>query len=230
MVGEEHRKGFFYRELPDVAKVVELSFKAVQAGKYELMEALGDLLEVLKVPFEKERASDENEHVPNLPLLFNALCSILKWETRSDDEEIAQQLELIDMEIANVISEIASYGVQDIKDQEASLEDKMIYGSETSPLQRLYKNGNRNLKGIANSEVPETLVNVLAQNAKSKDTIVAIIEAIANTALYHPNAEKYAQMGVLKDLVRILSDAPDFRSYIVHISIEAIWNLIEVEG
>jgi hypothetical protein len=37
-------------------------------------------------------------------------------------------------------------------------------------------------------------------------------------------------MGVLKDLVRILSDAEDFRSYIVHISIEAIWNLIEVEG
>ena len=37
-------------------------------------------------------------------------------------------------------------------------------------------------------------------------------------------------MGVLKDLVRILSEAPDFRSYIVHISIEAIWNLIEVEG
>jgi len=37
-------------------------------------------------------------------------------------------------------------------------------------------------------------------------------------------------MGVMKDLVRILSEAKDFRSYIVHISIEAIWNLIEVEG
>ena len=37
-------------------------------------------------------------------------------------------------------------------------------------------------------------------------------------------------MGVLKDLVRILSEASDFRSYIVHISIEAIWNLIEVVG
>jgi hypothetical protein len=37
-------------------------------------------------------------------------------------------------------------------------------------------------------------------------------------------------MGVLKDLVRIISEAPDFRTYIVHISIEAIWNLIEVDG
>jgi hypothetical protein len=37
-------------------------------------------------------------------------------------------------------------------------------------------------------------------------------------------------MGVLKDLVRIISEAQDFRSYIVYISIEAIWNLIEVYG
>ena len=44
----------------------------------------------------------------------------------------------------------------------ASLEDKMIYGSETSPMQRLYKKGNRNLRGLSKSDVPETLVNVLA--------------------------------------------------------------------
>lgn len=97
-------------------------------------------------------------------------------------------------------------------------------------MQRLYKTGNRNLRGISKSEVPETLVNVLAQNQRSKDTIVAIIESIAHTSLYHPNAEKFALMGVMKDLVRIISEAPDFRSYIVHISIEAIWNLIEVAG
>jgi hypothetical protein len=57
-----------------------------------------------------------------------------------------------------------------------------------------------------------------------------MIEAIANTALYLPNAEKFTSMGVMKDLIRILSEAQDFRSYIVYISIEAIWNLIEVEG
>lgn len=106
----------------------------------------------------------------------------------------------------------------------------MIYGNETSPMQRLYTNGNRNLRGISKSEIPETLVNVLAEGLKSKDTIVAVIEAIAHSSLYVQNAEKYSQMGVLKDLVRIISDAPDFRSYIVHISIEAIWNLIEVVG
>ncbi len=106
----------------------------------------------------------------------------------------------------------------------------MIFGSETSPLQRLYTNGNRNLRGLANSDMPETLVNVLAQNTKSRDTIVAVIEAIAHSSLFVPNAKKYAEMGIMKDLVRIISDAQDFRSFVVHISIEAIWNLIEVYG
>lgn len=106
----------------------------------------------------------------------------------------------------------------------------MMYGNDTSPLQRLYVNGNRNLIAISKSDLPETLVNVLAENTKSKDTIVAVIEAISNSSLYVPNAQKFSSMGVLKDLIRILSEAPDFRSYIVHISIEAIWNLIEVVG
>ena len=78
--------------------------------------------------------------------------------------------------------------------------------------------------------MPETLVTVLAQNAKSKDTIVTIVEAITNAALYIANADKFSSMGVIKDLIRIISEAKDFRSYIVHISIEAIWNLIEVQG
>jgi hypothetical protein len=44
----------------------------------------------------------------------------------------------------------------------------MIYGNESSPLQRLFVKGNRNLRGVAYSDIPETLVNVLAANQKSK--------------------------------------------------------------
>lgn len=99
---------------------------------------------------------------------------------------------------------MAAEGVQEIKEQEASLEDKMIYGVENSPLQRLFKNGSRNLRGIAKSEVPETLVTVLAENTHTKDTLVAVIEAIANTAMFIENADKYTNMGVAKDLVRFI--------------------------
>lgn len=68
----------------------------------------------------------------------------------------------------------------------------MMYGNDTSPMQRLYVNGNRNLQGISKSEIPETLVNVLAEATKSKDVIVAVIEAIAHSSLYVPNAEKFS--------------------------------------
>lgn len=37
-------------------------------------------------------------------------------------------------------------------------------------------------------------------------------------------------MGVMKDLVRIFEESPDFRSYAVSIAIDAIWNLVEVVG
>ena len=66
----------------------------------------------------------------------------------------------------------------------------MMYGNQSSALSRLYKNGNRNLRGIAESEVPETLVNILAQNKNQRQTIVSIIEAIAATSLFKKNAQK----------------------------------------
>jgi hypothetical protein len=106
----------------------------------------------------------------------------------------------------------------------------MLFGNENSPMQRLYKKGNRNLRGIAKSDVAETLVSVLAESTRSKDTIVAAIEAIADTSVYCENALKFTNMGVMKDLVRFITESQDFRSYVVHISIEAIWNIIEVIG
>ena len=106
----------------------------------------------------------------------------------------------------------------------------MLFGADNSPMKRLFQRGNRNLKGIAQSDIPETLVGVLAEGAKSKDTIVAVIEAIADCAVYIENAQKFTNMGVMKDLVRFITEAQDFRSYIVHISIEALWNMIEVVG
>jgi hypothetical protein len=65
--------------------------------------------------------------------------------------------------------------------------------------------GNRNLKGIENSEIPETLVNVLAANGRGQEYLLYLIEAISNSSLYRPIAQKFANMGVLKDLVQIIS-------------------------
>ena len=44
----------------------------------ELVGALLGLLEVAKVPFAKERASDETTHVQQLPLFLNTLAPLLR--------------------------------------------------------------------------------------------------------------------------------------------------------
>ena len=203
-----------------------------------MIEALLSMLDVLKVPFVKELASDELSQVPNMPLAFNALCTLLKMEIPvSADQEITieeaeflQQFDQAQCEIANTLSVIASEGVNDIKDQEASIEDKMLYGTASSPMKRLYEKGTRNLIAISKSEVPETLVGLLAQGNRSKDVLISVIEAIGSTALFIRVAERYAYMGVMKDLVRIFTESPDFRSYAVSIAMDPIWNLVEVVG
>jgi hypothetical protein len=71
-----------------------------------------------------------------MPLPFNALCILLKSEVPLDagedltmeDAEFLQNFENAKCEIANTISVIASEGILEIKEKEASLEDKMIYG------------------------------------------------------------------------------------------------------
>jgi hypothetical protein len=89
----------------------------------------------------------------------------------------------------------------------------MLYGAASSPMKRLYEKGTRNLIAISKSEVPETLVALLATGTKSKDILISVTEAIGNTAMFINVAERYAYMGVIKDLVRIFTESSDFRSY-----------------
>lgn len=97
-------------------------------------------------------------------------------------------------------------------------------------MKRLYEKGTRNLIAISKSEVPETLVNLVASGTRSKDLLIQVVEAIGSTSLFIKVAERYTYMGVMKDLVRIFEDCSDFRSYEVSIAMDAIWNLVEVVG
>ena len=80
-------------------------------------------MEVLKIPIEKEKSSDETKQVPNLPLLFNALCPLLRLQIQpvqnedgSYDTNAALGYEKVSEEVATTIATIAAQGVQDIKD------------------------------------------------------------------------------------------------------------------
>jgi hypothetical protein len=48
--------------------------------------------------------------------------------------------------------------------------------------------------------------------------------------LYKGLAEKYSNFGILKDIVYVIFDCEDFRSYIVKSCFEIIWNAIEAVG
>mmetsp|Transcript_42805 Transcript_42805/g.56563 ORF Transcript_42805/g.56563 Transcript_42805/m.56563 type:complete len:115 (+) Transcript_42805:366-710(+) len=93
-------------------------------------------------------------------------------------------------EIANTLTNIASQGIEDIKDREPTEEEKKIYGAQNaSPLQRLFQEGNRNLKAFASSEVPSTLVGLLSEDAvrrSSIDTMISVLEAVAAVSLFKP--------------------------------------------
>ena len=69
-------------------------------------------------------SSDEIKEVPNVPLVLNALCNLLKAEFNiADDRELTLeeqesfgQFESSKCEIANTIASIASEGVKDIQE------------------------------------------------------------------------------------------------------------------
>jgi len=84
MNNELNEQGFLYRELEQVAQVVDLIFHGLTNNKFELVPALGTLLEVLSIPFEKEKSSDELKEVPKMPLVFNGFCKLLEFEVPID--------------------------------------------------------------------------------------------------------------------------------------------------
>ena len=195
-------------------------------------------MEVLNIPFQKEKSSDELREVVKIPDVLNALCDLIMYEVSMEQAEHEESLisdwEYARQEIANTLTNIASQGIEDIKDKEPSEEEKIIYGAvNASPMQRLFKEGNRNLKAFAASQVPSCLVGLLSEEAVAKsdiDTMISVLEAIAAISLYKPITDQIIVEGVGRDLVRIISYTKDFRSYVVSLAIEALWNLIEVGG
>lgn len=101
------------------------------------------------------------------------------------------------------------------------------------PLIRFFKNGNRNLKAFAESYVPVTLCRLLTEEGvqrSSTDTMISVLEALTAVSYYEPIAQQVVELGVGRDLINIINESKDFRSYVVSLAIEALWNLIEVGG
>jgi len=107
---------------------------------------------------------------------------------------------------------------------------KKMYGINFSLLNTLQNEGTRNLRLISHSTVLETLVHIITNNEDDENSTIIVINTLLHCALFKNNAEKLANLGVLKDLVQIISNTHDFRSLLVRICIEAIWNILENGG
>lgn len=113
------------------------------------------MLEVLCVPFCKEKSSDEINEVPKMVLVFNGLCDLIKYEVPLEQDPeglITTEWENARMEIANTLTVISNQGAVEQKELEPTEEDKIIYGNaNASPMMRLFKNGTKNLKALSAS-------------------------------------------------------------------------------
>jgi len=60
--------------------------------------------------------------------------------------------------------------------------------------------------------------------------MISVLEALTAISIYQPITSAVIFLGVGRSLVRIINQQSDFRSYVVSLTIEALWNLIEVGG
>jgi hypothetical protein len=175
--------------------------------------------------FLKEKTSDELNFVPKTMHLLNSFCEILQQDMSKDED-----LHMLFLEVLNFLNDFAGFGIDEYKNQEADYRMKKLYGNNFSLLATLQTEGTRNLRLISNSNVLETLVYIITNNAYNENCTIVVINIMINCALYRNNAEKLSNLGVLKDFVQIISNTNDFRSLLVRSCIEAIWNILENGG
>lgn len=156
-----------------MACVIQLIHESLRNGKvsglsglncfqFELIEGLLFLLETLCQPFSKEKSSDETKEVPKMVLVFNELCKLIQFEVQAEQDpegQITCDWENARMTIADTLTTIARFESVDQLNKEPTEEDRTIYGaSKASPMLRLFETGTKNLKALADSNVPSTVV------------------------------------------------------------------------
>ena len=60
--------------------------------------------------------------------------------------------------------------------------------------------------------------------------MLPLLELISSCILYKQLANKFSNFGILKDIIYVIFECVDFRSYIVKSCFEIIWNTIEAVG
>lgn len=216
---------FYYKDLLSLSKLISIVFNRVKQGKEELITSINMLILLCNKPFVREKSSDELKCVPNTIFLLNSICEILDHDNSKNDE-----LKLLFIETLKFLNDFVEYGIDEYKNQESDFKLKKLYGIQFSLLNTLQVEGTRNLRLISNSKILESLVYIITRRLYEDEFMIIVINTILNCAQFKSNAEKLSNLGILKDLVQIISETTDFRSLKIRVCIEAIWNILENGG
>lgn len=216
---------FYYKDLLSLSKLISIVFDRVKLGKEELITSINMLILLCNKPFVREKSSDELKCVPNTIFLLNSICEILDHDNSKNDE-----LKLLFIETLKFLNDFVEYGIDEYKNQESDFKLKKLYGIQFSLLNTLQVEGTRNLRLISNSKILESLVYIITRRLYEDEFMIIVINTILNCAQFKSNAEKLSNLGILKDLVQIISETTDFRSLKIRVCIEAIWNILENGG
>lgn len=72
---------------------------------------------------------------------------------------------------------------------------------------RLFENGTKNLKALADSDVPMMVVDLLSEEVvmrSSIDTMISVLELLQAISIYKPITACVINLGVGRSLVRII--------------------------
>ncbi|KRX04785.1 Armadillo-type fold [Pseudocohnilembus persalinus] len=227
----ERRDGFYYEELESLCKMLKYAINDLQQGIPEMAQSISKICEVASLPFKKTKASDELKYVPILPEFLNCFKPLL-YNTYNETNEIYNQeiTQTLRYYAINFLKSFSCENIDEIMQKEKNFENKKMQGYEKSPLTQLMNDGTKNLRALLESELVEDIIFTMQYYQKNYEYLLPLLDLISSCILFRDLAQKFSNFGILKDIIYVIFDCEDFRSYIVKICFEIIWNAIEAVG
>mmetsp|Transcript_35571 Transcript_35571/g.32054 ORF Transcript_35571/g.32054 Transcript_35571/m.32054 type:complete len:196 (+) Transcript_35571:57-644(+) len=135
---KQRKDGFFFEEIQDITKIIEYSIKDLNEGVMEMRNAIKKIAEIASMPFLKRKSSDEYVFSKHLPEFLNSFKPLLTSQRqdgalepenshRSNSSVVIMNLS-DDLRSAcmDFIHKFVNEGIDDIKMQEESFEEKKV--------------------------------------------------------------------------------------------------------
>jgi len=139
-------------------------------------------------------------------------------------------LESLRLTAIQFISRYAYENIPEILKAEESFENKKNQGFEISPLQRLIEGGTKSLEAVSQSTLVDALLSLVLRYQTNPEYLYPLIETFSYMVMYKKLAQHLCAKQILRLVVDTVFLCEDFRSYMVRLCFEIIWNAIDGIG